>query len=304
MTTGIIEASIVFVSLFAALAPIFLLVLIFFIPFCPDSECAGYWKRFPFLLLQLFAIPAGFFVVTMLLLVVEMRGYFADHFDEYKCSPWFMPFVSFIRPDVSTTANFESCTSEITSAVFSALSSPLLDLSDALGGGLNLLNDNMGTVQKSHDNLHSNMLGTFGEMNNHMGAFQAAVQYVSTKVSAIFSKMMALVFDLYYALLTVMDMINVAILIPNIIIQIFLLLSAIMTVLGAVFFIIMYIYIAIGVSDMFFVFTIPEGLASFVASLGYLQIAFDVLLIGSIFLGLSELLKHLEDIAQAANANY
>ena len=31
MTAGIIEASIVFVSLFAALAPIFLLVLIFFI---------------------------------------------------------------------------------------------------------------------------------------------------------------------------------------------------------------------------------------------------------------------------------
>ena len=304
MTAGIIEASIVFVSLFAALAPIFLLVLIFFIPFCPDSECAGYWKRFPFLLLQLLAIPAGFFVVTMLLLVVEMRGYFADHFDEYKCSPWFMPFVSFIRPDVSTTANFESCTSEITSAVFAALSSPLLDLSDTLGGGLNLLNDNMGTVQKSHDNLHSNMLGTFGEMNNHMGAFQAAVQYVSTKVGAIFSKMMALVFDLYYALLSVMDMVNVALLLPQAIVLLILTIGAAMIAFGIIFMIIYLVLWALSATEAMAI--LLSFLAPITSALGisFQMFAFIYFLIAAVFLGLGIVLQHLERIAEAANVNY
>ena len=289
MSAGIIEASIVFVSLFAALTPVFLLLLIFFIPFCPDSECTGYWKRFPFLLLQLLAIPAGFFVVTMMLLLVEMRGYFVDHFDEYKCSPWFMPFVSFIRPDVSTTANFESCTSEITSAVYSALSSPLLDLSDTLGGGMNLLNDNMGTVQQSHNNLHSNMLTTFGKMNNQMGAFQAAVQYISTKVGAIFSKMMALIFDLYYAFLSVTDMINVALLMPSAI------------VLAIVFTGLMLVaayYLFLGLSAIFF------AIGGYILGFSFLGFAISAIILAVIMLGLGSVLSILHDIAKHENANY
>ena len=106
-----IEAVIVVCGILIILLPLFLLVLVFMLPLCPKSKCTAFWKRFPYVVLQIIGIPAFFGVLTMAMLTYQLKGYFVEHYDEYKCKPWFMPFVSWIKPDASTTGNFSDCLS-------------------------------------------------------------------------------------------------------------------------------------------------------------------------------------------------
>lgn len=198
----ITNALMIFLSLIMVLTPIFLLGMIFLIPFCPDQECAGYWKRFPFLLLQILVIPAGFFVITMILVISQMRGYLSEHFDEYRCSPWFMPFVSWIRPDVSATANFEQCLGSVSRVVHSALMSPMIDIATELNGGQNIQADNVDRIQHSLAHKQHSTSQLFFSLNNQMGALQAIGKTLMLKIGALFTNMMELVYDLYYALLS------------------------------------------------------------------------------------------------------
>lgn len=198
----ITNALMIFLSLILVLAPFFLLAMIFIIPFCPDQECAGYWKRFPFVLLQVLAIPAGFFVITMFLVIGQMRGYLSEHFDEYKCSPWFMPFVSWIRPDVSATSNFEQCLGSVSRVVQGALMSPMMDIAAELNGGQNIQADNVDRIQQSLAHKQHSTSQLFFRMNNQMGALQAIGKTLMLKIGALFTNVMELVYDLYYALLS------------------------------------------------------------------------------------------------------
>ena len=229
---AIIGGLMVFLSLVLILAPILLLAMIFLIPFCPDSECEGYWKRFPFLLLQVLAIPVGFFIITMFIVVYQLRGYLSEHFEEYRCSPWMMPFVSWIRPDVSVTDNFEQCLGNISRVVQSAMMSPMIDIADELNGGQNIQADNVQKIQASLTSKQHTTLQIFHGLNNQMGALQAIGKTLMIKLGAIFNNVMTIVFDMYYALLSVASFYEAIICTPQVVLYVGLVVGSIMTVVG------------------------------------------------------------------------
>jgi len=229
---AIIGGLMVFLSLVLILAPILLLAMIFLIPFCPDSECEGYWKRFPFLLLQVLAIPVGFFIITMFIVVYQLRGYLSEHFEEYRCSPWMMPFVSWIRPDVSVTDNFEQCLGNISRVVQSAMMSPMIDIADELNGGQNIQADNVQKIQASLSSKQHTTLQIFHGLNNQMGALQAIGKTLMIKLGAIFNNVMTIVFDMYYALLSLASFYEAIICTPQVVLYVGLLAGSVMTAVG------------------------------------------------------------------------
>lgn len=229
---AIIGGLMVFLSLVLILAPILLLAMIFLIPFCPDSECEGYWKRFPFLLLQVLAIPVGFFIITMFIVVYQLRGYLSEHFEEYRCSPWMMPFVSWIRPDVSVTDNFEQCLGNISRVVQSAMMSPMIDIADELNGGQNIQADNVQKIQASLSSKQHTTLQIFHGLNNQMGALQAIGKTLMIKLGAIFNNVMTIVFDMYYALLSLASFYEAIICTPQVVLYVGLVVGSVMTAVG------------------------------------------------------------------------
>ena len=103
MSGQMIEGLMVLCSLFMILLPFFILLLVFIVPMCPRAVCDDYWKTLPYVILKILAIPAFFGGIALIVLFKQAREYFLDNFDQFKCKPWFMPFVSFVRADVSAS---------------------------------------------------------------------------------------------------------------------------------------------------------------------------------------------------------
>lgn len=215
VSAQVVQGFVALGALFVVLAPFFILMLVFVLPMCPKSSCDEYWKRFPYIVLQVLAIPAFFGAVTMAVLFKQAREYFIDHFDEYRCKPWFMPFVSFIKPDVSSTKNVQKCMSHSCGSVFAALTTPFLNVTESLGTGMNIANSNFEQVQRNHLHLGGDLMNVFGQSNQHMGKVQAMATYMFMKMKAVFDKLLAMVFDFYFALVTMLDMVNIMILMPQ-----------------------------------------------------------------------------------------
>lgn len=215
MSGRIIEGLMVLCSLFMFLIPFFILLLVFIVPMCPRAVCDDYWKQLPYVILKILAIPAFFGGITLVVLFKQAREYFLDNFDQYKCKPWFMPFVSFVRADVSAADNFQKCMGESCSSVFAAMTTPFLGMSESLGKGMNIVSSNFEQVQRNHLYMGNDMVHVIAKSTNEMGRMQAITTYMYMKMKAIFDKMLATIFDLYFAMVTMLDMVNIMILAPQ-----------------------------------------------------------------------------------------
>ena len=215
VSAQVVQGFVAVCVLFSVLAPFFILMLVFVLPMCPKSSCDDYWKKFPYIVLQLLAIPAFFGLITLLVLFKQAREYFIDNFDKYKCRPWFMPFVSLVKPEVDASTNLQKCMSHSCGSVFAALTTPFLNITESLGTGMNIAHSNFEQVQRNHLHLGNDLMHVFGESNKHMGKVQAMATYMFLKMKAVFDKLMAMVFDFYFALVSMLDMVNLMILMPQ-----------------------------------------------------------------------------------------
>lgn len=217
LSSQLSNGALMFFSLMVAMTPVLLLALIFVIPFCPDSACDSYWKRLPYNMLQLLGVPLVFFIITMCVLIAELKGYFSEHFDEYKCKPWFMPFVSLVRSDVTVTDNAGQCLANVSRVVNSRIASPMLDIAADLSNSQNIQVDNL---SKMHHQLQRKSTETgrlLIHMNNHLGGIQSVGKVLMIKLGTIFSNTMALVYDMYYMLVSLASFCEQAIMAPQII---------------------------------------------------------------------------------------
>lgn len=261
VSAQVIQGLIAACSIFLVMAPFFILVLVFVLPMCPKTSCDDYWKKFPYIVMQLLAIPVFFGAITLAVLFKQAREYFIEHFDDYKCKPWFMPFVSFVKADVSPGENLQKCMSGSCSSVFAAMTTPFLNMSGAMGNGMNIAHKNFEQVQRNHLNLGSDMMSVMGRSNQEMGKFQAIATYMFMKMKGIFDKLMTIVFDFYFALITMLDVVNIMILMPQYFIAgifitfwIFFGLFIVMTTIAI-------IYFSIGFALLFNPFTFAAGAA-------------------------------------------
>ena len=88
----------------------------------------------------------AFAAAAAVLSLYQAREYYYDHFDEYRCKPWFMPLVSLVRSDVSTLENYNECTSRSSLMALGALSQPLMGVTRGMSTGLNYANKHIDTA--------------------------------------------------------------------------------------------------------------------------------------------------------------
>ena len=224
------------VTAFIMIAPILLLGCVFLIPMCPNIEdCDTYWGQFPFAFLYWLCIPVTFFVITMAVVLSESREYFSENFEEYRCKPWFMPFVSYVRGDVSVQENFDECTAGASQVAYSLMATPLLNASAGLGNGLNVANDTLGKIHRDQVNMASDVSQSFERTYAEADKYTQMSTYFMLKLKALFDKVVAMVFDVYYALASMMDMLNLAMKAPDIMMGVFFFIIVVMGILYAVF---------------------------------------------------------------------
>jgi hypothetical protein len=227
------------VTAFIMIAPILLLGCVFLIPMCPNIEdCNTYWGQFPFAFLYWLCIPVAFFVITMAVVLAESREYFSENFEEYRCKPWFMPFVSYVRGDVSVQENFDECTAGASQVAYSLMATPLLNASAGLGNGLNVANDTLGKIHRDQVNMASDVSQSFERTYAEADKYTQMSTYFMLKLKAMFDKVVAMVFDVYYALASMMDMLNVAMKGPDIMMGTFLFVIVVVGLMYATFLII------------------------------------------------------------------
>lgn len=223
-------------TVFIMIAPFLLLAGVFFIPMCPSiDDCETYWGQFPFAFLYWLCIPLFFFAITMVVIMFELREYFSENFEEYRCKPWFMPFVSYVRGDVSVQDNFYECTNAVTSVAYSIMASPLLDASENVNEGLNIGNDALTKVHNDHVGMANKVSQSFERTYEKADKFSQISKYVLLKMKALFDRLVAMLFNVYYALVSMMDMLNLAMKAPDVIISIATTITIVIGILYALF---------------------------------------------------------------------
>lgn len=266
------------VTAFIMIAPILLLGCVFLIPMCPNIEdCNTYWGQFPFAFLYWLCIPVAFFVITMAVVLAESREYFSENFEEYRCKPWFMPFVSYVRGDVSVQENFDECTAGASQVAYSLMAAPLLNASAGLGNGLNVANDTLGKIHRDQVNMASDVSQSFERTYAEADKYTQMSTYFMLKLKAMFDKVVAMVFDVYYALASMMDMLNVAMKGPDLMMGAFYLALIILSIIAAVFFAIAMIMLALALLFAWF----PTAGAFFAAH----KVAFGMYMLYVLILG-------------------
>ena len=279
-----VEGIMMGVTAFMMIAPMLLLGCVFLIPMCPNVEdCNTYWGQFPFALLSWLCIPVFFFVVTMAVVLAESREYFSENFEEYRCKPWFMPFVSYVRGDVSVQENFDECTAGASQVAYSLMATPLLNASAGLGNGLNVANDTLGKIHRDQVNMASDVSQSFERTYAEADKYTQLSTYFMLKLKALFDKVVGTVFNVHYALVSTMDMLNVMMKAPDILMSAFFFFVILMGILAAIFLLISLAYLVykLGTLTAAFIalmnpFTVGValGLFSTASALGLLEIWF------------------------------
>jgi hypothetical protein len=211
LNAATVEGVMMGVTAFILIAPMLLVALVFFIPMCPSpSDCDTYWGQFPFAFLYWLCIPLTFLVIAMLVVMSESREYFSEHFEEYKCKPWFIPFVSYVRPDVSVQDNFTECTAAFSTATYAMMSGPLIQASAGLSGGIGTAHDTVAKIQNDQMQMAAEVGRSFERRHAEASKYAHMSTYVFLKVQALFDKLTATVYDVYYALASMMDLLTIA----------------------------------------------------------------------------------------------
>jgi hypothetical protein len=215
MDPSVIEAIITALMLFGALTPFFLVIGMLCIPLC-TGKCDTPLGRQPYAILKVICIVLVFLVTAFLIVIRSSREYFMQHFDEYKCKGWFMPFVSMINPKISTVKNYKSCYGNIGLSMAGNLSKPLVSVTETIGTGLNHASDGIHHANTGVKQLANAAGASLERTQTEVSGYQAVVMYMFLKIKALFDKSMAVLFNFYYGIVSLLDLVNILLELPDI----------------------------------------------------------------------------------------
>ena len=200
------------------LLPFILVIGVLLLPMCTGCETAG--ARMTYAVMQLLFILFVFIVASGYTMTSAGREFFIDNFEEYRCKPWFAPFVEWVRPDINVQENMRKCASQKTSAMLGLMSAPLVNVTKTIGAGMNQTTKSVDMVAKSVNALANTVSKKIEYSHREVGKFQAITLYLYMKAKALFDKIGALVFNFYYAFISITDLVNLVLALPEIILAI------------------------------------------------------------------------------------
>lgn len=215
MNASSIEAIITGLMFIAVLMPLVLVGGVLLVPFC-TAECDTPSGRYPYTVLKVVAIVLLFALAAARMAFVSSREYFLEHFDEYKCKPWFMPFVSQVNPAVSASENYKKCYDSIGMAMAAQLTAPLVDVTSSIGAGLNNTATAVADANLGVKSMTTAVSASLERTQSEVSGYHAVVMYLFLKIKAMFDKSMVTLLNFYYALISLLDLVNVLLALPEI----------------------------------------------------------------------------------------
>jgi len=213
MQASVIESIITALMFFVALVPFVIVFGILCIPLC--TGCETETGKYPFVILKIICIVLIFALSAVPIAINSSKEYFIDHFDEYKCKPWFMPFVSSINPKISAIENYKTCYGSIGLSMIGGLTKPMVTVTQSIGTGLNSASEGITNANAGVSQMATAAATSLERTNTEVSGYQAVIMYMFLKVKALFDKSMALLFNFYYALVSVLDLVNIILEVPN-----------------------------------------------------------------------------------------
>lgn len=194
------------------LAPMFVFVALVLIPTCTSCKpiTFNYYSALKMILLMIMFAGAA-----LILSLFQAREYYYDNFEEYRCKPWFMPIVSLVRGDVSTLENYNICTRKSSLMALGSLSKPLMGITSGMSAGLNYANKHVDTTSEAALQLGKDATYKIETSQLEMSQMATVIRYIFIKIQAIFDKIISIIFNIYLALVTLVDFLQLIFLLPK-----------------------------------------------------------------------------------------
>ena len=211
-----IEAIIIVCSIITVMIPLFILVLIFAIPLCPKSQCIGYWKSFPYAVLKILGMIIGFACIAGTIAIYNMRTYFSDNFEKYRCKLWFMPLVPFIKGDITVTDNYMKCYGNACNSVMSDISAPLTEVNKGIMNATRALGESARLAIKHKSSIMEGVIKTSSAHHNISVATQSNARHILQKLGNGIAKISTSIIHPYNAMNTLIEVVSLSTFAPQI----------------------------------------------------------------------------------------
>jgi len=159
-------------------------------------------------------------VVCFILSFVHSKEYYIDHFDKIKCNPLYLPFIHWINPSVSTSSNFHQCLTTTLKPFFSILSGPVRQYFQSFSNNIGILGNHANRMKKSTNLLGTSVSTYLQRSYQKYDHTKNVLFYITLKIKAILDKIGVMVMDMYYALISMFDFVNVLLTVPSIVMKI------------------------------------------------------------------------------------
>lgn len=198
-------------------------------------------------------IVVGFLIVlivTLVLIFYNMKHYIVENLDFYECKKYVIPFISWFDAKRNATDQMKKCNAQNSEKYFSAVNQKVKDTTDALVESGKELAEGVNLLTMSAELTGNVTADKLDESHRQMSILEVVTHYSFMKLKAFFDKLGALVQDAYFALLSIMDAVNVVFVIPDLIMKI---LAFMIMVIGLVLALLIFFFIlnhVLGISLM------------------------------------------------------
>lgn len=161
-----------------------------------------------------------FVFITCIMLLTYLRSYIIENLDHYECQRYIIPIISFFDSKRNATNQMKKCNERHKDKYFSAVNEKIKDTTNTLVESGQALAEGINLLTMSAELTGDVTANKLDESNKHLSVIEVVMHYSFMKLKAFFDKLGALVQNAYFALLSIMDAVNVIFVIPDLIMKI------------------------------------------------------------------------------------
>ena len=216
--------------------------------------------------LKIGAIVLCAIVAALALALLHSRRFIAEHIDEYRCRPLLMPVIDWIDDSIDPRENYRLCMLRRGDAFFEHVSGPLREATAQMVETANAGGDAAEQLLRGTSQIGETAHAQVAKAADDTGQLQTVTHFALLKMQGFFDKLGALVQNIYFVLLSIMDTANIVLALPEIAMKV---LTFLVLVFGIVISILIVIFtitylistgqISLGTSLIAFLPTIPVG---------------------------------------------
>jgi hypothetical protein len=153
--------------------------------------------------IKVIIILSIFFIITMVIVLLQYKDYIKDHWVEYRCNPLIMPFAGFFGHE--SGENLNMCMMQIFNGFGGNMLQPLSFMTGQVGGILKLFSGSMQGIKGFMSNFRNLHLNFAGGIMQRIEDVASTLQYTVTKLKAILERLWGIMVTLIYTTFTSID---------------------------------------------------------------------------------------------------